>query len=73
MQEGSLNILPYIKKYIMKKERVKYLAIMEVYFEKREDLSFMKDEVKEFESYNIKVQNYDDLYIQVYDLIKEMD
>uniref|UniRef100_U9TES0 Uncharacterized protein n=1 Tax=Rhizophagus irregularis (strain DAOM 181602 / DAOM 197198 / MUCL 43194) TaxID=747089 RepID=U9TES0_RHIID len=37
---------------------------MEVYFEKREDLSFMKDEVKEFESYNIKVQNYDDLYIQ---------
>ncbi|GBC05438.1 hypothetical protein RclHR1_06220011 [Rhizophagus clarus] len=73
MQEGSDHILPSIKKYIMKKERVKYLAIMEVYFEKREDLSFMKDEVKEFESYNVKVQNYNDLYVQVYDLIKEMD
>jgi hypothetical protein len=73
MQDGSDNILPFIKKFIMKKERVKYLAIKEVYFEKRNDLSFKKDEVKEFELYNIRVQNYDDLYIQVYDLIKQMD
>ncbi|CAB4403446.1 unnamed protein product [Rhizophagus irregularis] len=50
----SVDILPYIKEYIMKKKRVKYLGFKV----KDVDLFSLKDEVKEFELYNIKVQNY---------------
>ncbi|EXX57692.1 uncharacterized protein OCT59_026092 [Rhizophagus irregularis] len=52
-------ILFYIKKYIMKKKRIKYLAIIS----SNTDLSSFKDEVKEFELYNIKIQKYYDLFI----------
>jgi hypothetical protein len=70
-KEESENIFPYIKEYIMRKKRVKYLAILEYFHGKREDLFSLKDEVKEFESYDIQVVNYRDLIINVYDFIKE--
>ncbi|EXX74999.1 uncharacterized protein OCT59_009601 [Rhizophagus irregularis] len=59
------DILPYIKKYIMEKKRVKYLAV-EV---KNKDLFSLKDEVKEFKLYNIEIQNYDKLAIYYCDFI----
>ncbi|CAB5185129.1 unnamed protein product [Rhizophagus irregularis] len=52
-------ILSYIKEYIMKKKRVKYLAIIN--FPSKIELFSFKDEVKEFELYNIKIQKYRDL------------
>ncbi|RGB35323.1 hypothetical protein C1646_759494 [Rhizophagus diaphanus] len=75
------DILPYIKQYIMKKERVNYLAIKissyrnGFYYYKfnNKDLSYLKDEVEEFRLSNIKVQNYNDSIIEVYDYIKETD
>ncbi|RGB32518.1 hypothetical protein C1646_743832 [Rhizophagus diaphanus] len=83
MQGGIEVILPYIKKYIMKKNNIKYLAIMETFFENTTDIIFkskdlfslisLKDEVKEFSTHNIKVQNYYDLQIQVCEFIKEVD
>ncbi|CAB5185134.1 unnamed protein product [Rhizophagus irregularis] len=53
-------ILSYIKEYIMKKKRVKYLAIINF----TTDLFSFKDEVKEFELYNIKIQKYRDLVVK---------
>ncbi|PKK67321.1 hypothetical protein RhiirC2_783668 [Rhizophagus irregularis] len=64
----------YIKKYIMKEERVKYLAILKSY-SKNNDLFmdefgfFSKDEVNEFKLHNIIVQKFFDLYISTYDFI----
>ncbi|CAB4426526.1 unnamed protein product [Rhizophagus irregularis] len=68
--EGQ-DILPSIKKYIMKKKRAKYLAIYS--FDKIKELFLLKDEVKEFELYNIKVQSYDSLDICISDFVKEID
>ncbi|PKK57983.1 hypothetical protein RhiirC2_797049 [Rhizophagus irregularis] len=65
------NIFPYIKEYIMKKKRIKYLAIRETLCSKSEDLFFSKDKVKEFELYGIQVLNYDDLVIDIYSFIIE--
>jgi hypothetical protein len=62
MKKDSEDILPYIKEYIMKKKRVKYLAIY--------DLFLMEDEVKEFELYNIKVQDYFKSLIELSYLIR---
>ncbi|PKK69919.1 hypothetical protein RhiirC2_850347 [Rhizophagus irregularis] len=73
----NIDILPYIKEYIMKKERVKYLAIKNTfiirYNRKNVDLSDLKDEVKEFKLYNIKVLNYNDLSTDIYRYINEID
>src|SRR6266542_3941103 len=44
VQKRNEDILPYIKKYIMKEKRVKYLALK---LELDKDLSLLKDEVKE--------------------------
>ncbi|GES79281.1 hypothetical protein GLOIN_2v1779695 [Rhizophagus clarus] len=66
-QEKSEEILPYIKEYIMKKKRVRYLAILGNLFGKEENLVSSKDEVKEFELYDIEIQHYDDLFIQIHD------
>ncbi|GBB88219.1 hypothetical protein RclHR1_14770003 [Rhizophagus clarus] len=77
--EGQ-DILPYVKEYIMKKKRVKYLAIMDSvestlvngnYSSK--ELHSSKDEVKEFRLYDIKVQTYYSLLINMYGFIKECD
>uniref|UniRef100_U9UTH9 Uncharacterized protein n=2 Tax=Rhizophagus irregularis TaxID=588596 RepID=U9UTH9_RHIID len=53
IREGD-DILLYIKEYIMKKKRVKHLSFKV----NNNDLFFLKDEVKEFELYNIKVQSF---------------
>ena len=57
----------------MKKKRVKYLAILETFLRKSENLFSLKDKVKEFESYDVQVLNYDDLFIKVDNFIKEID
>ncbi|PKY62508.1 hypothetical protein RhiirA4_489081 [Rhizophagus irregularis] len=44
----------------MKKKRIKYLAIINF----TTDLFSFKDEVKEFELYNIKIQKYRDLVVK---------
>ncbi|RIA84578.1 hypothetical protein C1645_808700 [Glomus cerebriforme] len=67
IEEQSEDILSYIKKYIMKTKRVEYLAILSDVT----DLFSLTDEVKEFESFNIQVQKYDDLYIKFYNFLKE--
>ncbi|GBC34040.2 hypothetical protein GLOIN_2v1767512 [Rhizophagus irregularis DAOM 181602=DAOM 197198] len=73
------DILPYIKEYIMKKKRVKYLAIINS-FERSDDGTYdhkelfsLKDEVDEFELYNIRVQNYYDSLINMYKFIKQIN
>ncbi|RGB32964.1 hypothetical protein C1646_762280 [Rhizophagus diaphanus] len=73
-------ILPYIKKYIMKKKRTKYLAITNTFFGSSaydifgyKDLFYLNDEVKKFRLYNIKVQKYYDLNVSISDFIKEID
>ncbi|PKK64731.1 hypothetical protein RhiirC2_787081 [Rhizophagus irregularis] len=62
------EVLFYIKKYIMNKERVKYLVI------NNNDLNFelftLKNEVNEFKLHNIIVKKLSDLYIiNPYDFI----
>ena len=71
--EEDEDNFPYIKEYIMKKKRVKYLAIVGAFLEEDEDLFSLKDKVKEFELYDIQILNYDDLFIQIYDFIREID
>ncbi|RGB39173.1 hypothetical protein C1646_812168 [Rhizophagus diaphanus] len=51
------DILPYIKEYIMKKKRVKYLAVYDY-----QDLIFLKDEVNEFKLHNIRIESYINSY-----------
>ncbi|POG73892.1 hypothetical protein GLOIN_2v1873989 [Rhizophagus irregularis DAOM 181602=DAOM 197198] len=65
------TILPSIKEYIMKKKRVKYLAIKNSISFK--ELISLKDEVDEFKLYNIKVQSFDDLKINLRNYIKKID
>ncbi|EXX59718.1 hypothetical protein RirG_186560 [Rhizophagus irregularis DAOM 197198w] len=62
------DILPLIKNYIMKKKRVKYLAIND----SSKELISLK-EVNEFKLYNIEVQRHSDLMIDLYDYIKEIN
>ncbi|CAB5192119.1 unnamed protein product [Rhizophagus irregularis] len=66
------KILFFIKKYIMKKERVKYLAILESDSNggiQPVELFFLKDEVNEYKLHNIIVQQYNDLYIDAHSYI----
>ncbi|EXX68023.1 hypothetical protein RirG_108730 [Rhizophagus irregularis DAOM 197198w] len=72
MQIKDENILLYIKEYIMKKEKVKYLAIM---FDDdlENELFYLKDEVNEFKLHNIIVRKFFDLYIDVYDFIDDFN
>ncbi|CAB4426514.1 unnamed protein product [Rhizophagus irregularis] len=75
------SILPLIKEYIMKKKRVRYLALIDSSFyvnlgyDNRDlkDLFLFKDEVKEFSLYNIKVKSYYNELIDMYCFIKEID
>ncbi|PKC50662.1 hypothetical protein RhiirA1_485667, partial [Rhizophagus irregularis] len=53
--QSQVDILPFIKEYIMKKKRVKYLAIKGSSLVNKELISH-KDVVDEFKLYNIKVQ-----------------
>ncbi|CAB5182239.1 unnamed protein product [Rhizophagus irregularis] len=70
-KEENEDIFPYIKEYIMKTNRVKYLAIVENFNEKYEDLFSQKDKVEEFQLYsNIKVIYYSDLVNNTFYSIK---
>ncbi|EXX63703.1 uncharacterized protein OCT59_008510 [Rhizophagus irregularis] len=71
LQIGSDDISHYIKEYIMKGERVKYLAIMDI--NNNNQLSDFRDEVVEFKLYNIGVRSYNDLLISVDKFIKNID
>jgi hypothetical protein len=55
------EILHYIKEYIMKKKWVNYIAISI----NEQDLVSLKDEVKEFGLYNIKVQKYNESILEL--------
>ncbi|GBC27014.2 hypothetical protein GLOIN_2v1781395 [Rhizophagus irregularis DAOM 181602=DAOM 197198] len=72
MQKGNDDILYYIKEFIMKEKRVKYLAIKNF---GNIDLSTLEDEVNEFMLYNIKVLNFCELYlaIRAYEFVKNID
>ncbi|POG71922.1 hypothetical protein GLOIN_2v1774306 [Rhizophagus irregularis DAOM 181602=DAOM 197198] len=67
----SENILFYIKEYIMKKERVKYLAIISD--DDDYELFSLKDEVNEFKLYNITVKKFSDLHFSSYSFINNFD
>ncbi|PKY16827.1 hypothetical protein RhiirB3_521490 [Rhizophagus irregularis] len=71
LQGDSDDILQYIKEYIMKEKRVKYLAIKNI--KKDRELFDLKDEVKEFELHNIRVRRYSELFISGIDFIKNID
>ncbi|RGB32471.1 hypothetical protein C1646_762837 [Rhizophagus diaphanus] len=75
---NSDDLLPYIKEYVMKQKRVKYLTIHEMFailggIRYCEQLFLLEDEVKEFGLYNIKIQSYDSLVIDIYDYMREID
>ncbi|GES91912.1 hypothetical protein GLOIN_2v1776887 [Rhizophagus clarus] len=69
---GQDVMINYIKEYIMKEERVKYLAFQNLFTHdhNQEELFYLEDEVKEFKLHNITVQKYNDLYIIFSDIIK---
>lgn len=57
-EQGKVKFLPYIRVYIVKKKRTKYLAFQD-YFHNQTFINdnSLKYEVKEFRLYNIIVQN----------------
>ncbi|GET66541.1 hypothetical protein GLOIN_2v1882632 [Rhizophagus irregularis DAOM 181602=DAOM 197198] len=63
------DILSCIKKYIIEKERVKYLAISPNIT--NYELFSLKNEVNEFKLHNIIVQRFLDLYTDAYSLIND--
>ncbi|PKC64249.1 hypothetical protein RhiirA1_462670 [Rhizophagus irregularis] len=71
-KQKNKGIFPYIKEYIIKKRRTKYLAILETFRETNEDLFTLKDKVKECELYDIQVLNYNDLRINTEYFLKEI-
>ncbi|GBC00019.1 hypothetical protein RclHR1_03710003 [Rhizophagus clarus] len=65
------NIFPYMEEYIMKKKRVKYLAILEFFNGNSNDLFYLKDKVKEFQLYDIQILDYYSLIIHNYNYVVE--
>ncbi|UZO06738.1 uncharacterized protein OCT59_027048 [Rhizophagus irregularis] len=63
------DILPYIKEYIMKEKRVRYLTFEDI---ANNELINLDDEVEEFKLHNIIVQNYSYLCINEYQFIQEL-
>jgi hypothetical protein len=64
------DIFPYIEEYIVKKKRVKYLAIL--FNDESKDLFSQEDKedkVKEFQLYDIQVVSYNDLLINIDDFV----
>ncbi|PKC53191.1 hypothetical protein RhiirA1_479809, partial [Rhizophagus irregularis] len=71
-KDSSILLRNLGQKYIMKKERVKYLAIVESDSNASTapvELFFLKDEVNEYKLHNIIVKKYDDLYIDTFSYI----
>jgi hypothetical protein len=68
------NILPCIKKYVMKEKMVAYLAIEYLLPHNGEikDLFYSKDEVDEFKFYDIQVTSHNDLCSKIHDFINEL-
>jgi hypothetical protein len=66
-QIGYEDILPYIKEYIMKKKKVKYLALTGSSSE-----DSLKDKKKEFMLHNIIVSNYMELKINYRNFIDKL-
>ncbi|GBB89575.1 hypothetical protein RclHR1_01630013 [Rhizophagus clarus] len=66
-ENESDSVLFYFTEYIMKKQGVKYLAILESFphFTCNGDLYFLDDDVNEFNLHNIIVQEYSDLKISI--------
>jgi hypothetical protein len=64
---GYNDILPYIKEYIMKKKKVKYLAVVGILLK-----DSLKDKEKEFKLHNIILSNYIELKINHCNFIDEM-
>ncbi|RGB36621.1 hypothetical protein C1646_757928 [Rhizophagus diaphanus] len=73
VQQSKDDILHYIKEFIMKEKRVKYLAIRDL--GNILDLSTLEDEVNEFMLYNIIVLDFFKLYLHVrkYEFVKNID
>uniref|UniRef100_U9TRS9 Uncharacterized protein n=1 Tax=Rhizophagus irregularis (strain DAOM 181602 / DAOM 197198 / MUCL 43194) TaxID=747089 RepID=U9TRS9_RHIID len=72
MKNEGENVLFYIKKHIMKKEKVKYLAILlesQLICNDGKELFSLKDEVNEFKLHNIIVQKYRNLLINENDIV----
>ncbi|PKK64504.1 hypothetical protein RhiirC2_787397 [Rhizophagus irregularis] len=67
----SQNTLYYIKEYIMKNKRVKYLAILDIFRGKEVDWFWSSNIAKKFQLYDIQVLDYYASVIDVYDYIKE--
>ncbi|GBC03631.1 hypothetical protein RclHR1_05220008 [Rhizophagus clarus] len=66
------NILFCIKEYIMKKNKVRYLAFCEsnfLIYENDKELFSLEDEVDEFKLHNIIVKKYHDLHITANNLV----
>jgi hypothetical protein len=70
------NILPYIKEYIMKKKRTRYLAFLDYFYTqshiKNDDLASLKNEVENFRLHNIIIQYHYDLNIEIREFINLM-
>ncbi|CAB4426531.1 unnamed protein product [Rhizophagus irregularis] len=72
IQEDKNNILTYryIKEYIMKEKRVRYLNFSIYNYE---ELFHFSEEAKEFKLHNIEIQSYNDLYINIYRFAQKLD
>jgi hypothetical protein len=73
-QERKIIIF-YIKEYIMKKKRTRYLAFLKEFYTqgrvKGDDLVSLKNEVEEFRLHSIIVKSYQDLSIGVHNFVNE--
>ncbi|GES77270.1 hypothetical protein GLOIN_2v1869164 [Rhizophagus clarus] len=67
------NVFSCTKQCIMKQERVKYLAVTETTNRgnQNKSLSFIKDEVKQYNSYGIQVLKHRDLIIDIRNFIEQ--
>ncbi|GBB88220.1 hypothetical protein RclHR1_14770004 [Rhizophagus clarus] len=70
------EMLPYVKDYLVKKKRVKYLAIKETFFlsflEDNKELFYLNDIVQEFALNNVIVRRYNDLSIYICQFISKL-
>ncbi|GBC34034.1 uncharacterized protein OCT59_019081 [Rhizophagus irregularis] len=68
-QKVNYDLLPYLKKNIMKEKRVRYLNFRNLH----KELFDYRDIVREFKSHNIRVQKYNNLHFDIYQFILKLD
>ncbi|RGB26353.1 hypothetical protein C1646_770530 [Rhizophagus diaphanus] len=68
-QKVNYDLLPYLKKYIMKEKRVRYFNFRNL----NKELFDYRDIVKEFKSHNIRVQKYYNLQFDMYHFMQNLD